>query len=60
MNLAFALFSDSEVDLRGPLRQGATVHDIKRLIGEAAACKPEGHKLQAGISCDRFMSQIGG
>jgi len=54
------LFSDDETDLRGPLRQGATTHDIKLLIREAAACKPEGHKLQAGISCERFMSQIGG
>jgi cyclic pyranopterin phosphate synthase len=54
------LFSDDEVDLREPLRQGATSQDIKRFILEAASCKPEGHKLKAGISCERFMAQIGG
>ena len=54
------LFSDTEIDLREPLRQGATADDIKRLIQEAAWCKPEGHKLRAGITCERFMAQIGG
>ena len=54
------LFSDEEVDLRGPLRQGATVDDIKRLIQQAASAKPERHKLLAGVTCERFMSQIGG
>lgn len=54
------LFSDTEIDLRGPLRRGATADDIKRLIQEAASCKPEGHKLGAGITCERFMVQIGG
>jgi cyclic pyranopterin phosphate synthase len=54
------LFSDSEVDLRGPLRQGASTDDIKRLIQEAASCKPEGHRLKAGVTCERFMAQIGG
>lgn len=54
------LFSDTEIDLREPLRQGATADDIKRLIQEAASCKPEGHKLGAGITCERFMVQIGG
>jgi len=54
------LFSDSEVDLRGPLRRGATSDDIKQLIREAASSKPEGHRLEAGITCERFMAQIGG
>lgn len=54
------LFSDKEIDLREPLRQGATADDIKRLIQEAASCKPEGHRLEAGITCERFMAQIGG
>ena len=54
------LFSDNEIDLRRPLRLGATSHDIKQLIREAAACKPEGHMLGAGVSCERFMAQIGG
>ena len=54
------LFSDEEIDLRTPLRQGANVSDIKRLIQEAATAKPEKHKLLAGVTCERFMSQIGG
>jgi cyclic pyranopterin phosphate synthase len=54
------LFSDEEIDLREPLRQGATADDIKLLIRKAASCKPEGHRLKAGITCDRFMAQIGG
>ena len=54
------LFSDTEIDLREPLRQGAAADDIKRLIQEAASCKPEGHKLRAGTTCERFMAQIGG
>ena len=54
------LFSDDEIDLRGPLRQGATVGDIKRLIRQAVASKPERHKLITGVTCERFMSQIGG
>ena len=54
------LFSDDEIDLRGPLRHGAGTEDIKRLIREAASCKPEGHRLKMGVSCERFMAQIGG
>lgn len=54
------LFSDEEIDLREPLRQGATVDDLKRLIREAVSCKPEGHRLRAGITCERLMVQIGG
>jgi len=54
------LFSDDEIDLRSPLRQGATVGEIKRLIRQAAASKPERHKLMTGVTCERFMSQIGG
>ncbi len=54
------LFSDDEIDLRGSLRQGATVEDIKHLIRQAVAAKPEKHKLMTGVTCERFMSQIGG
>ncbi len=54
------LFSDQELDVREPLRHGATADDIKRLIQEAASRKPEGHRLRAGITCERFMAQIGG
>ena len=54
------LFSDDEIDLRNPLRQGASVADIKRLIRQAVASKPKRHKLMTGVTCERFMSQIGG
>jgi len=54
------LFSDDEIDLRGPLRQGAAVEELKRLIRQAVASKPERHKLMTGVTCERFMSQIGG
>jgi len=54
------LFSDNEIDLREPLRNGAGVDEIKHLIREAASCKPEGHRLKMGVSCERFMAQIGG
>ena len=54
------LFSDFEIDLRGPLRNGAGIDELKQLIKEAVSCKPEGHKLKSGITCDRYMTQIGG
>ena len=54
------LFSDFEIDLRGPIRNGAGTDELKQLIKEAVLCKPEGHKLKSGITCDRFMTQIGG
>jgi cyclic pyranopterin phosphate synthase len=54
------LFSDKEINLRTPLRQGAAVSDIKRLIQQAVSAKPEGHKLLAVVTCERFMAQIGG
>jgi GTP 3',8-cyclase len=54
------LFSDNEIDLRGPLRQGVGVEDIKHLIRQAVVSKPENHKLIRGVTCERFMSQIGG
>jgi len=54
------LFSDEEIDLRNPLREGATPDELKRLIQGAALCKPEGHKIISGVVCERSMAQIGG
>ena len=54
------LFSDEEIDMRGPLRQGATAEDLKALIRKAVSRKPRGHRLRAGVSCHRYMAQIGG
>jgi cyclic pyranopterin phosphate synthase len=54
------LFSDEEIDLRGPLRRGATVDEVKRMIKGAVSSKPGGHRLTKGVTCNRLMAQIGG
>jgi len=55
------LLSDYEIDLRTPLRQGATIEEIKCLIVEAVRAKPERHHLSEGIlPHERTMSEIGG
>ncbi len=55
------LLSDDEIDLRTPLRQGATIEDVKRLIVEAVRAKPERHHLsEQVIPQERAMSEIGG
>ncbi len=55
------LLSDAELDLRTPLRQGATVAEIKALLLEGIARKPMQHHLD---ECERpenrAMSEIGG
>lgn len=55
------LLSDKEVDLRSALRKGAPPQEIKRLILEAIALKPEGHRITQGpVSQRRLMAQMGG
>lgn len=55
------LMSDDEVDLRGPLRSGASLAELKELIRQAVDCKPKGHRLREGVSPKgRTMSQVGG
>jgi len=55
------LLSDDEIDLRTPLRQGATIEDIKGLVVEAVCAKPERHHLsEQVIPQGRVMSEIGG
>ncbi len=55
------LLSDYEIDLRMPLRQGATIEDIKRLIVAAMRAKPERHHLsEQVVPQGRTMSEIGG
>ncbi|MBM3132598.1 MAG: GTP 3',8-cyclase MoaA, partial [Chloroflexi bacterium] len=54
------LLSDDEIDLRGPIRHGASTDEIKRLIERAIAAKPEGHNLKIGTAPqNRNMCQIG-
>lgn len=55
------LLADQEIDLRTPLRGGASPQQIRRLILEAIASKPEGHQVAQGfVPQRRFMAQVGG
>jgi GTP 3',8-cyclase len=65
------LLSEDEIDLRTPLRNNAPLSELKRLVLEAVASKPERHHLKegnatplkiggAGGVMNRKMSQIGG
>jgi len=55
------LLSDYEVDLKSPLRNGASLDELMELIRQAAAAKPRGHQLAAGVHPEsRAMRQIGG
>lgn len=65
------LVSDDEIDLRTPLRNNAPLSELKRLVLQAVASKPERHHLEqgdaaslkirgAGVPINRGMSQIGG
>ena len=55
------LMSDGELDLRTPLRQGATDDDIASLFRHVVEHKPERHYLAEGQKVTgRGMSQIGG
>ncbi len=55
------LLSDEEINLRSALRMRASSQEIKRLIVEAIASKPEGHRIAQGvIPQGRSMTQVGG
>lgn len=55
------LMADGEVDLRTPLRTGATDEDIAQLILHTVIRKPERHYLASGQRVQgRNMSQLGG
>jgi len=55
------LLSDNEIDLRVPLRSGASNDELKSLIQRAVANKPKGHDLHNGAKPEkRNMAQIGG
>ncbi|MDP3630319.1 MAG: GTP 3',8-cyclase MoaA [Actinomycetota bacterium] len=55
--LRTCLFSDDELDARAVLRTG-TDADVRELIKQALAAKPESHNMRVGTI--RRMSQIGG
>ncbi len=55
------LLCEEEIDLRTPLRQGASVDDIKRLIVDGISRKPMRHHLsEHARPRGRAMSEIGG
>lgn len=55
--LRMCLFSDEELDVRDALREG-TAEDVRALVRQALAMKPENHHDRIGTL--RRMSQIGG
>jgi len=56
------LLGEDEIDLKSPLRNNASMEELKRLILKAVASKPEHHHLEGGNvrPVNRKMSQIGG
>ncbi len=60
--LRFCLFGDQHIDLRGPLRKGATPAAMADLLRSAMAIKPERHHLTLGEASSRMraFSEIGG
>ena len=59
--LRLCLLRENEVDLLTPLRAGATLEDLRRLILDGIWTKPWGHGLAEGvIPLNRVMNEIGG
>jgi cyclic pyranopterin phosphate synthase len=59
--LRLCLLREKEVDLLAPLRQGATLEDLRQLILDGIWHKPWGHGLAEGsVPLNRVMSEIGG
>ena len=55
------LLDDDEIDLKGPLRRGASLEELQALIREAAAAKQRQHHLgEGGTPPGRCMRQLGG
>ena len=56
------LFSEGEIDLKGPMRTGCEDAELARLIYAALSEKPDGHMMADGIKkkYGRTMSKIGG
>ncbi len=59
--LRLCLLRENEVDLLTPLRAGASLEDLRRLILDGIWSKPWGHGLAEGvIPLNRVMNEIGG
>jgi GTP 3',8-cyclase len=59
--LRLCLLREKEVDLLTPLRQGATLAELRQIILDGVWEKPWGHGLAEGdVPLNRVMSEIGG
>lgn len=61
--LRACLFAEDEIDIRGPLRSGASSEELQQIVRAAAAAKPKGHTLNeenAKPVNGRIMQAIGG
>jgi cyclic pyranopterin phosphate synthase len=59
--LRLCLLNEEEIDVKEPLRSGASVAELKTLIENAIARKPKGHHLAEGNGHQgRPFSQVGG
>ena len=60
--LRLCLFGDYEIDLRTPLRAGASHEDLAALFRGGMLIKPERHHLRLGEQASRMraFSEIGG
>jgi GTP 3',8-cyclase len=59
--LRLCLLHEDEIDLREPLRSGASIEELKTIIAGAIAKKPQGHNLgEEGNHKGRPFSQVGG
>ena len=60
--LRLCLFGDQHVDLRTPLRAGASTEDLAGLFRASMSIKPERHHLRLGEASSRMraFSEIGG
>ena len=59
--LRLCLLHEDEIDLREPLRSGASIEELKTIIADAIARKPKGHNLgKEGYHKGRPFSQVGG
>ncbi len=59
--LRLCLLREKEVDLLTPLREGASLEDLRQMIVDGVWLKPWGHGLAKGdVPLNRIMSEIGG
>ena len=60
--LRLCLFGDHQIDLRSPLRAGASKDEIAAILRSAMLIKPERHHLRLGETASRMraFSEIGG